>query len=276
MKFLNMHRMYMSPEVGASTGGGESPQVDATTEAETPAEPTPAVEPVDTPKDTPKESPKETKEEPKEAPKDKSDDSKLNRVTSLIEDAGLDMKEVAEYAKANEGKVDLDTLVALKEKHGEAIADIIAEQIKSIHAERTSEAAKRDQDVYDQVAESFKDTTDQSGEETWKELAGWAKENVSKEHRAEINKLLTQGGLATKLAVQELAAAFKESQGKQEYQNADLMEADSTGKSSGGDITKQDYNMELNKLLKAGHQYGSSSEINKLDARRLKSIQRGY
>lgn len=202
-------------------------------------------------------------------------DAKLGKVTGLVEAAGLTMQEVAKIAKANEGKLDTATMLALTEKHGEAVASLLADQIENIHATRTSEAAQRDQAVFDQVAEAFKGQTEQSGEESWKELAGWAKDNVSTEHRAEINALLAQGGLAAKLAVQELTTAFKESQQSTEYQDAELLVADTTAKSDSGNITKQDYIREMNKLLAEGHEYGSSSEMAKLDARRTRSIKRG-
>ena len=272
MKFLNMTRVYMSPETG-----GEAPASTDTPVAEVEVEATPVVEPV---KEVTPVEPTDTK-----LPEKEVDKSKLGQVTGLIEQSGLTMKEVAEYAKANNGDVDLDTMVALKEKHGDAIASLIADQIKDIHTTRTNEANARDRAVYDQVKEAFADITsdpEQTGESMWSELATWTKEetdgkpNVSTEHRNEINTMLAQGGLAAKLAVQELTSAFKESLGSQDFQEAELLEADQAAQATGGGtITKQDYTMELRKLEAAGHVYGQSSEIKKLDARRMKSIQRG-
>lgn len=273
MIFNRLNRTYMSEESGGegSGGGGEQP--------------TPEVKDEQT-KVTEEQKPSEEKEKQEPTPKEKDtalpetevDKSTLGQVTSLIEKAGLNMKEVAEYAKANDGKVDLETLVALKEKHGDAVASLVADQIKGIHKERTEAANKRDNEVYDQVKEAFKDITsdpEQTGESMWKELATWSKENVSNEHRTEINKLLAQGGLAAKLAVQELTTAFKESIGKQEFQEAELLDGDDLVQSSGKDISKHEYNTELNKLIQAGHQYGESREIAALDSRRMRSLQRG-
>lgn len=277
MKFFNMARKYMSPETGGEgQGGGGTPTPEA--EAPKPEAESPKPE---------AEAPKpEVKPEETQLPEKTEDKSKLGQVTSLVEASGLDMKEVAEYAKANDGAIDLDTMVKLKEKHGEAIASLIADQIKGIHAERTAAAQARDNEVFDQVKEmlgGLSSDPNQTGESMWQELAGWAKEetdgkpNVSNEHRKEINAMLAQGGLAAKLAVQELASAFKESIGTEEFQEADLLEADSTPASgAGGNISKSDYNRELNKLLDAGHVYGQSAEITKLDNRRAKSIARGY
>jgi hypothetical protein len=288
MIYHRMMKKYMSPETGGegSSGATATPETVATPEPTDKAVDTPEVT-VDTPTDKPSvEKPSEKTSEKTteatvpeegqaEAVQPEEVTSKLAQVSGLVEQAGLTMKEIAEYAKANDGAVDLAAMVALKEKHGEAVASLIAEQIKAIHNERMAAAKAKDQAVYDQVAEAFKDITTQSGEETWKELAGWAKDNVSAEHKSEINKLLAQGGLAAKLATQELITAFKEANNSRETQEADLLEADAVATPNGKDISKHEYNMELDKLLKSGHQYGSSREIAQLDARRMASIRKG-
>jgi len=281
MIFNRLNRIYMSPE-GDEQGGGDAPVVPPVVKDEQTPPVTPPVEkPIDeqATKDKGDKSEKDTT-----LPEKEVDKSTLGQVTGLIEKAGLNMKEVAEYAKANDGKVDLETLVALKEKHGDAVASLIADQIKGIHTEQSKAATARDTAVYDQVKEAFKGITsdpDQSGESMWTELATWTKgetegqPNVSNEHRTEINKMLAQGGLAAKLAVQELTTAFKESIGTQEFQEAELLDGDKTPSTNDKSITKSEYNTELNKLTRSGHQYGESREIAALDARRMKSIQRG-
>lgn len=277
MIFNRFNRTYMAEESGGEgDGGGGDTTTEQTTEQT--AEQT-TTDNTDETKQTKTTETDTTKEDTK-LPEKEVDKSTLGQVTGLIEKAGLNMKEVAEYAKANDGKVDLETLVALKEKHGDAVADLIADQIKGIHTERTEAATKRDNEVYDQVKEAFADITsdpEQTGESMWEELATWSKENVSNEHRNEINKLLAQGGLAAKLAVQELTTVFKEAIGvnTNEFQDAELLDGDKTPVTNDKSITKSEYNTELNKLTKAGHQYGESREIAALDARRMKSIQRG-
>jgi hypothetical protein len=278
MIFNKFKHVYMSPETGGEegSGGGLAPVVEPTDNPE-------VIEGQQT-DEKPTEKPaaeKEQSTEPEDTtlPEKEVSNSKIGKVTGLVEKAGLDMKEIAEYAKANDGEVDLDTLVALKEKHGEEVASLIADQIKGIHTERTEAATKRDAEVYDQVKDSLKDVSsdpEQSGEDMWKELATWSKDNVSNEHRTEINKLLSQGGLAAKLAVQELTTVFKESLGTQEFQEAELLGGDELTSTNSKNISKNEYNMELNKLTNAGHQYGQSREIASLDARRMKSIQRGF
>ena len=247
---------------GEEAGGGEAPVVETPNEA-------PVVPAVELPNEESQEVTPKTEDDIPEKTEPKS---KLSQVTELVEKAGLDIVDLAKYAKENDGEVSLEDLVKLKETHGDAIASLLVDQIKGIHDTNKAAATKKDQEVYDQVAEAFKDVTEQSGEETWKELATWSKENVSDSHRAELNNLLAMGGLATKLAVQELTSAFKESQGTQEFQEVDLMEADRLSGSNIQPISKSDYNRELNALLDKGHVYGESSEIAKLDARRSKTL----
>ena len=273
MWFEKFNTTYMAEESGGDGGGGGDP---------TPVVPTgeePAAIPEPKPDEKPEATPKKEEPEDGKLPEKEVDKSTLGQVTGLIEKAGLDMQDVAKYAKANDGKVDLETMVALQEKHGDAVASLIADQIKSIHTVQSKATTERENAVFDQVKEAFADITsdpEQTGESMWTELATWSKDNVSNEHRNEINKLLGQGGLAAKLAVQELTNAFKESLGTQEFQDADLLTGESlTPQSGGGELTSREYNTELNKLTKNGHQYGESREIAALDARRMKSRKRG-
>ena len=254
-----------APSGEESGGGGEA----VVPVVETPNE-VPVVPVVEAPNEEGKEVVTPTEDDiPEEKPKG---ESKLSQVTGLVEKAGLDIVELAAYAKDNNGEVSLDDLVKLKETHGDAVASLLVDQIKSIHDTNKAAATKKDNEVYDQVAEAFKDTTEQSGEETWKELAVWSKENVSDEHRSDLNKLLELGGLATKLAVQELTSAFKEAQRNIEFQEATLMEADKLEGNNLHALSKSDYIREQNTLIAAGHVYGESAELAKLDARRSKTL----
>ena len=276
MLFRNKAIKYYSPEEGAEPKGGGAAPTPAP-EAAPPAEETPPAEekpPVEAA--TLEEGEPEPK---KEEPKKEEDTSNLGKVKELLEKAGLDLKEVAAKVKANDGQIDLDTMIKLKEEHGDAVASLVAEQIKGIHKEQSEAAAKRDQEVYDFVLEAFDGQVEEgsTGKDVWDDLAAWAKDNVSNEHRNELNKLLGQGGLAAKLAAQELANAYKEANQVRDTQEADLLEGDSSASAGdSGHISKSDYTRELNALLDAGHVYGQSREIARLDARRSKSLQAGY
>ena len=201
----------------------------------------------------------------------------MEQVRDLVTEAGLNVNDVVNVLKENEGKLSPEVVLALKEKYGDAVTNLISDQLGNMWTGQVEAAKAKDKAVHDQVEEAFKDMTTQTGEETWKELAGWAKENVPNEDRKEINALLAQGGMAAKLAVQELCSVFKASTGTQQTQEAQLMEAD--GVNNGDDrgaIDKVGYTQELNKLLDAGHSYETSPQIKALQSRRTKSMNRGY
>jgi hypothetical protein len=200
------------------------------------------------------------------------DMSVQEQVTSMVTEAGLDPKEVNRIVR--EDGMTPAIFQALKEQHGEGIANLLKAQIGTIVAGNKSVAEANDKAVYDLVAESFEGTTEQTGAETWKELSTWAKTNVDTAQRAELNSLLNQGGMAAKLAAQELISVFKKSS---DYtQDARLMQADSVAESgTGKPLSKSDYDRDLRVLLNAGHEYGVSQEINNLDRRRMKAIARG-
>ena len=199
-----------------------------------------------------------------------------DKLRNLLVEAKLDVAEVGKAIRENSGKVDLDTALALKEQHGAEIAGLIINQLEHAAGALQAKQEARDQEVYAQVAEAFKDVTQQSGEETWKELAAWSKDNVSNENRAEINKLLQQGGLGAKLAVQDLVAAFKESQDAQEVQPAQLLDGDGVKNTVvGGTLTKAEYTKQLQELMNNGHDYNTSPQVAELNKRRMLSMRQG-
>jgi len=205
-------------------------------------------------------------------PKVEFDKSGLDQVTDLIKDAGLSMADVAKSVTAEDGKVTPAILKALEEKHGAGVASLIVSQLEGIHKSNVAVAQAKDKAVFDQVHEIFNDP--QGGEETWKELSGWAKEKVPNEQRAELNKLLSQGGLAAKLAVNELVSMFK---GSGDYtQSAQLEQGDELNNApTTSMIDKVSYQNELRALMNAGEDYNSSVKIKELNRRREISMKRG-
>lgn len=198
----------------------------------------------------------------------------VQQVESLIKEAGLDVQDVAKNVNDNDGKATPELIKALADKHGDAVAAVVAEQLAGFHESRKNLDNKRNQQIYDQVQEAFTGVTEQSGQETWTELAGWAKENIPNEERKEINKLLAQGGIATKYAIQDLVSRFKSSESF--TQSADLITGDNTANDFGvKPLSKTEYVSELRKLEAKGHVYGQSQEMAALDKRRNAGIQRG-
>lgn len=198
----------------------------------------------------------------------------LSKVQTFLEDAGLQPSKVAKEFSENGGELSIESMKALVDKHGEAVASLIVGQLQGLHEKSVKQAKERDEAVFTQVAEAFQGITEQSGEETWKELAGWAKANVPNEERSELNALLAKGGLTAKLAVGYLVDAFKNSQDFQ--QPAELLKADNVSSEFGvRPLSKAEYTKELNVLLAKGHDYNTSPEIRALQVRRQKGLQRG-
>lgn len=198
----------------------------------------------------------------------------VKQVENLLKEAGLDVLKVAEDVNNNDGKPSPELVKALADKHGDAVASIIAEQLQGFHASRKAQDAKRNQAVFDQVQDAFKDVTNQTGKETWNELSGWAKDNIADSERREINKLLSQGGLAAKYAVDDLVSRFKSSDSF--VQQADLLTGDNTANDFGvKPLSKAEYTAALRELEAKGHVYGQSQAMMALDKRRMAGMQRG-
>lgn len=218
-----------------------------------------------------KEPIKKEEEEEKEKNKGAFDKSAAQQVEGFLEDAGLKPSEVAKAVSENDG-ITPEILKALVDKHGESVANLIADKIQNLHTSSMAAVKERDNALYDQVDEAFGDP--QGGQETFKELAAWAKTNIENSDRVAINAMLAKGGLQAKLAMQELITTFKESD---DYtQAASLEVADNVSDlSSGQALDKRGYDREMRKLRKANHVYGESKEMEALDRRRMKEIKRG-
>lgn len=198
----------------------------------------------------------------------------VKQVEKLITEAGLNASDVARIVTENDGKATPELIKALADKHGDAVAAVVAEQLSGFHNANKEKANKRDQAIFDQVQEAFKGVTEQGGKDTWNELAGWAKENIPNDERKEINELLAQGGIAAKYAVDDLVSRFKSSE--QFSQPADLITGDATPNDFGvKPLSKAEYVSELRKLEAKGHVYGQSQEMAALDKRRTAGMQRG-
>lgn len=197
----------------------------------------------------------------------------LIQVQGFLESAGLVPSDIAKEFTTN-GELSIESMSKLVEKHGESVAGLIVGQLKGLHEKSMAQAQERDAKVFSQVEEAFKGVTDQTGEETWQELATWAKANVPKESRSELNAMLAKGGLQAQLAVDYLINTFKASESYS--QPAELLGADKVSASFGSTpLSKADYQRELDVLLAKGHDYNTSPEIRKLDQRRVKGMSLG-
>tara|TARA_R110002096_G_scaffold142061_7_gene297149 strand:+ start:5414 stop:6259 length:846 start_codon:yes stop_codon:yes gene_type:complete len=215
----------------------------------------------------------ETEEVKSAAPK--FDSSAAEQVRSFLTDAGLVPADVAAAVTANEGEVTPEILKALVEKHGEGVASLIKDKLTNLHTSNVTAAKSADNKIFTQVEKAFEGMTEQSGSDTFKELATWSKENMSKEDRADINNLLAQGGKAAELAINSLVQSFKQSDSFVSTP-AKLLQADDTTSEYGGKpLDKAGYDRQLRKLMNEGHNYDTSPEIAALNSRRSKSLKRG-
>lgn len=227
----------------------------------------------------PTEPTKPTGDEPPHKPEPtKPKEKPAESVTDLIESAGINLNILKKVVEANEGELPTEYKDLFTEKHGKAIGDLIAKDVMSSYKEVRSKEEEGLKEVYSELEEAFAEITDQSGEESWKELQTWAKDNVEETDRKEINKLLKQGGIARKLALQELVTTFKESndvQSNVQEQKAELIKGDKGSNSNIKPLTRYEYNREVEKLLKSGHSYETSPEIKKLQKRRVAGTKLG-
>lgn len=237
-------------------------------------------QPEEQPEQKPNGEEKHVDQKPEEQ-EDKQDTSDVfntpvvKQVESLLNDAGLNPQDVTKAIMENGGKLTPTLTKQLVEKHGEAVASIIADQLGTFHKASVDKATKRDQEVYNQVQEAFKDVTDQSGDKTWQELSGWAKENIPNDERKEINKLLQQGGIAARYAINDLVNRFKSSDSF--VQSAELVSGDNFSNDNSGlqPLSKAEYTQKFRELESKGHVYGQSKELDKLDRQRMAGLSRG-
>ena len=235
----------------------------------------------DVPADVPNDVPADTGDTPTDVPADTDATPNIQselattstELTGFFKDAGLDLKDVAKQV-TTDGTLSIDAFKKLVDKHGESVAGLIKDKVMNMHEKSQALVKSRDEAVFTQVQDAFKDTTDQDGKTTWSELSTWAKTAIPKGERAEINALLKQGGIATKLAVSSLINQFKQSDSfvqVEQLEQADGLSDDYKG----GSLDKAGYDRELRKLLDAGHDYATSPEIATLDNRRMKTLRRG-
>lgn len=283
----NFKRVLMEEAVGGEdvSGGGspapaQEPNADWQSDPRLDENGNPRQEPVEEPKPeskdtTPAEEPKPAEQEPEVDTSAVFDTPVVKQVESLLNDAGLNPQDVTKAIMENGGKLTPALTKQLVEKHGEAVASIVADQLGTFHKASVEKATKRDQEVYNQVQEAFKDVTDQSGDKTWQELSGWAKENIPNDERKEINKLLQQGGIAARYAINDLVNRFKSSDSF--VQAAELVNGDNFSNDNSGltPLSKAEYTQKFRELESKGHVYGQSKELDKLDRQRMAGLSRG-
>lgn len=259
---FKLGRVYMAE---AGEGGGEGAAAPA---AEPKVEPTAKAAPTKEPATPPAQEPAT-----KEPAQVSYTTPAAKQVSDMIVEAGLDAAQARDAVNANGGKCTPEIYKALVEKHGEGMASLLSAQMTQVHTEQVEASTAQDKAIYTQVEEAFKGVTEQTGAETWSELSTWAKTNVSNDDRKELNAVIAQGGMAAKLAVQELVNMFQQS-GDYSQEMVGLEGDNVPNAGKGGDLTRKEYNTELDVLLSKGHDYNTSREVKALQARRARSATR--
>ena len=203
----------------------------------------------------------------------KFDTQTADQVEGFLTEAGLDPSTVAKVVSNEGGKVTPEILKALQEKHGEGVASLIVDKLATLHESTKAMASAADKETYDQVAEAFKGVTEQTGEESFKELATWTKKNLSEEDVAGLNAMLKAGGMSRRLAIDSMIETFNAS--GDFTQPAKLLDGDNFADTGVKGIDKAGYDRELRELLNKGHDYNTSPEVAALNRRRTKSLSRG-
>lgn len=211
--------------------------------------------------------------EPKVTPQLNYADPASKQVGTMLADAGVDPIKARDAITANDGHCTPEIYQALVTKHGEGMASVLVGQMQQLHKAGVAKGNAADEAVYTQVAEAFKGITEQSGKETFAELSTWAKDNIDIEQRKQLNAAIAQGGFVAQLAVQELTNAFQQS-GDYGQEMIGLEGDNVMAAPKGGDVTRGEYNLELDALLAKGHSY-ESAPVKALQARRTRSAQRG-
>jgi hypothetical protein len=201
--------------------------------------------------------------------------SAAQQLAEMVTQAGMNPSEVLKAIQGNNGVATPEIYAALQAKHGDGMASLLTGQMSQLHETSVTASKTADKEIFDQIETSFKGITEQSGEETFKELSTWAKANLPQDKVDQMNALIKTGGMGAQLAIQELTTSFQNSG---DYtQPAQLMEGDNTPNSdgAGGDLTRQEHNEAVRKLVQKGHQHSTSREIAALGRRRTKSMSRG-
>lgn len=254
LRTLHRKQEAQAPEGGAAPAASAPAQAPA-------AQPAAPAQPVPTPA-------------PAQTPKLNYDNPAAKQVGDMLSGAGVDPLKARDAIAANGGTCTPEIYAALEAKHGAGMASLLANQMSALHKSGVDKGNAADNAVYDQVKEAFKGVTEQTGQETFAELSTWAKTNIPNDQRKELNAVIAQGGMGAKLAIQELINAFQNS-GDYSQEMVGIEGDNVPNAPKGGDLTRNEYNTELDALLAKGHNYETSQQIKQLQARRAKSAQRG-
>lgn len=201
--------------------------------------------------------------------------SAQGQLNQFFVSAGITSAQVEQEFQAF-GKLTDGTRKALVDKHGEATANLVANQYTTTYQQKQAADQQNVTAVHNLMLAEFKDVlspTD-TGESVWAELDGWARTNIPVAEREQLNEQLDKGGLAAELAIKHLVTKFKSMNGME--QSAAVLDGNnlSSVAASGQDLTITQYNDEMAKLQSKGIGY-DSPQAEALKQRRQVSRNRG-
>ena len=191
------------------------------------------------------------------------------QVQVFLDKAGIQTAQVEQEIIAF-GKLTDGTFKALVDKHGQATANLVANQISSIAASRTAVAGAAEKTILDTVQTSLADLTQQPAQESWTELKQWAGTNIDVDSRAELNSMMKQGGMQAKMAVEYIVGAYRK--GNNVASPAALVDGEQTP-APGAPLDRKTYLRELDKAM---IEFGEHSpQVQQLNARRTAALANG-
>lgn len=218
--------------------------------------------------DTP---PEKDVEDPAPKPVDLSNENQ--QVADMVVEAGLDAKELRTAITENGGVLPLVAMKALVEKHGEAVAGLMASKLNGMYTNEQAAIADANTSLYAKFETEFEGIAEGTGKEAFDSAAAWARENMPKEDRAGLQELLRSPNKYVRdLGLNKLATAYK---GADTYtQDATLELGDTTVTTNVTSLSKQAYQIELNALMGKGYSY-ESPEVRQLQNRRTAAMKKG-
>ena len=170
------------------------------------------------------------------------------------------------------GSVSDVTKKALKDKHGEAVANLVINSIQGEAAVARIKTDTNNQHILAHVQTALADLTQQSPAESFAELKTWAQTNVDVEVRKELNTMLGMGGFQASQAINYMVEKFREANGVSQHGTFIDGGVGSTSVDQNL-LTRSAYNLQLEELVNK-HGY-ESREVEQLNAKRMAAIKRG-
>lgn len=195
------------------------------------------------------------------------------QVAEMVAEAGLTPAELRASMEANGGKVPLNAIKSLADKHGEIVAKAVVERLGDMYTAGEAKAEAATKALYKDFEGQFEGAQEGSGKDHFENAKKWAQENMSKEDRLGLTELLQSNNkLVRDLGIQQLATQYQNADAY--TQAADLVQGDHLETTQVNVISKAVYQDKLAELMNKGLSY-DSVEVKALKNQREAAIKRG-